>query len=74
MLWHCQTSGPVSSGFEIRFEFRNTVPLRRLDFFVRVEGGGICGDVEGIWPVEVCGAQWQRRTIAYFDMEEGGRR
>jgi hypothetical protein len=50
------------------------VRLRRLDFLVRIEGGGICGDMDGIGPVKISGSQWQGRGIAYADVQEGRRR
>lgn len=74
MLRDGKSGVPVTASLQVGLELRNTVRLRRLDFPVRIESGGICGDVDGVRAVQIGGSQWQGRGVTYADVQECRRR
>jgi hypothetical protein len=70
VLRHCQFCVPVATGLDIRLELGVTVDLGVVILLVWVEGGGVCGDVDGVRSVEVSGAQRYGRRISNSDVQE----
>jgi len=73
VLRHSQLRVPVAARLDIGLELGVAVDARVVILPVRVEGGGVRGDVDGVRPVEVGGAQRDGRRISYAHVEEGGR-
>lgn len=74
MFRYGQPGVPVATSLQVGFKLRDAVGLGRLDLLVGVEGGGICGDMDGVGAVEIGRSQRQGRGVAYADMQEGRRR
>src|SRR5690242_1048193 len=74
VLRHRQPGVPIASRLKVWLELRHAVSLGRLDLLVRVEGGGICSDMDGVGAMEIGGSQRQSRGVAYANMQERRRR
>lgn len=72
MVGHEQARAPGAAGLEVGLEVRDSLLLRVLDFVVRIEGRGVCGDVESVGPVEVGGAQRDCGRVLDLEVEVSG--
>jgi hypothetical protein len=62
----------VAARLDVGLELGAAIGAGLLLLLVGVEGGGVGGDVDGVGPVEIGGAQRYRRRVPYADVEEGG--
>ena len=65
VLGHDESRLPGASSLQVRLELRDALLLGRFDLLVRVEGGRVCCDMDGVGPVEIGSAQRNRRCVAY---------